>query len=141
MVAVALVAGGSMDTMDGAVAQLTGRVSRFGALLDSTLDRYCEALVLTSLGYVMAKHGRPIGVVLVLVTLFGSVMVSYTRARAEGIGVDIKIGLMTRVERVCIMILMLLTRQILIGLWILAILTQVTVIQRMWFAYRALKYE
>lgn len=128
------------DALDGALARSTGQVSRFGALLDSTLDRYGEAMLLTAIGYWMAEQDQLVGVVLAFVALFGSVMVSYTRARSEGLGIDNKVGLLTRVERVAITILGLLTGQILILLWVLAIATHITTLQRVLHA-RAATHE
>jgi CDP-diacylglycerol--glycerol-3-phosphate 3-phosphatidyltransferase len=123
------------DALDGAVARETGSVSKFGAFLDSTLDRYGEAILLTAIGYHLAQQGDLTGVALAFVTLFGSLMVSYTRARSEGLAIDNKVGLMTRVERVVITILGLLTGHILIMLGVLAITTHVTVIQRIVHTY------
>lgn len=124
-----------LDALDGAVARESGKVTRFGALLDSSLDRYSEALLLGGLAYYMAHRGDEIGVILSFVALAGSVMVSYTRARSEGLGIDNKVGMLTRVERTAITILGLLTGYVTVLLWILAIITQITVIQRMWHAY------
>lgn len=133
--------GASFDALDGTVARLAGKASRFGALFDSTLDRYGEALILSGLAYYLATQGQVVGVVLTLATLFGSVMVSYVRARSEGLGVENKVGLLTRVERVILLALALLTRQVIIGLWVLAILTHVTVIQRVVHLYRATRHD
>lgn len=132
---VAFAVGASFDALDGTVARLTGKANRFGALFDSTLDRYGEALILSGLAYRLAVQGQVIGVVLAFATLFGSVMVSYVRARSEGLGIENKVGLLTRVERVVLLVLALLTRQATIGLWVLAILTHVTVIQRVMHLY------
>ncbi len=133
--------GASFDALDGTVARLAGKASRFGALFDSTLDRYGEALILSGLAYHLATRGQVVGVVLTLATLFGSVMVSYVRARSEGLGVENRVGLLTRVERVILLALALLTRQVNIGLWVLAILTHVTVIQRVVHLYRATRHD
>jgi CDP-diacylglycerol--glycerol-3-phosphate 3-phosphatidyltransferase len=133
--------GAPFDAMDGAVARASGKASRFGALLDSTLDRYGEALVLTGLGYHLAREGQWTGLVLAFVTLLGSVMVSYVRARSEGLGIENKVGLLTRVERVIVMLIALFTGQVVIGLWVLAILTHVTVVQRVWHVFQATRNE
>lgn len=138
---VVLVVGLPLDAMDGAVARKTGKVSRTGALLDSTLDRYGEFLVLAGLAYYFAAAGEVLPVLLVVVTLFGSVMVSYVRARSEGLHIDNKVGLMTRVERAVVTVLALLTGYVTIGLWMLAILTHVTVTQRVWRAIGELEKE
>lgn len=128
---------GPFDALDGAVARASGKVSRFGALLDSTLDRYSEALLLTGIGFSLARGGDWIGLILAFVAMLGSLMVSYTRARSEGLAVDNKVGLLTRFERIVLLSLALLTGWVVPGLWILAILTHFTVAQRVWHVYRA----
>lgn len=127
--------GGCFDGMDGAVARAGGKVSRFGALLDSTFDRYGEGFLLTGLAYHLARVGQYTGVVLTSVVLLGSVMVSYTRARSEGLGIENKAGLFTRFERMAVTILALLTGLVMPGLWLLAVFTQVTVVQRVWHVF------
>ncbi len=134
-----LLAGSIFDAFDGAVARLTGTVSRFGALLDSTLDRYSEGLLFLGLLYFYGTSGRITPLVLVGVTIIGSIMVSYVRARSEGLGLENKVGLFTRVERVVVLVVALLVGQVLIGLWVLAVGTQITVIQRVIEAARQAK--
>ncbi|HQE19594.1 MAG TPA: CDP-alcohol phosphatidyltransferase family protein [Aggregatilineales bacterium] len=136
---VVLIVGMPLDAFDGAVARLTGGATRSGALLDSTLDRYGEFFVLAGLAYYYAVAGQPVPVVLAFVTLFGSVMVSYVRARSEGLQIDNKVGLMTRVERSIVTVLALLTGYVVVGLWLLAVLTHFTVAQRVWHALRAVR--
>jgi CDP-diacylglycerol--glycerol-3-phosphate 3-phosphatidyltransferase len=126
-----------MDAFDGTVARLSGSTkSKFGAFWDSTLDRYSESLVLLGvLLYGLSRNNDWI-VVLAGVTLFGSLLVSYTRSRAETLGVDCKVGIMTRLERVAVTILMLILNPlypdlpVLIGLGLMAVFTHVTVIMR-----------
>lgn len=130
-----------LDALDGAVARESGKVSRFGGLLDSTLDRYTEALLFGAIAYHMTQIGNSIGVILAFAALFGSVMVSYSRARSEGLAIDNKVGLMTRVERTVLTIIGLLTGYVMIMLIVLAVLTQVTVIQRMWRVYHATQMD
>ena len=92
------------DLFDGALARATGRVSSFGALLDSSIDRVSEAVVfLGLLAYYLARDNDQ-GVILVYLALAGSMMVSYVRARSEGLGIECKVGIMTRTERVMLMI-------------------------------------
>ena len=126
-----------MDAFDGTVARLSGSAkSKFGAFWDSTLDRYSESLVL--LGVLIYGLSRNNGwiVVLTCVTVFGSLLVSYARSRAETLGVECKVGIMTRLERVVVTILMLVLNPlypdvpILIGLGLMAVFTNVTVIMR-----------
>lgn len=91
---------GVFDMFDGALARATGKVSDFGALLDSTIDRVSEAVVLLGLLAYYLTADDDLGSVLVYVALVGSIMVSYMRARSEGLGIDCKVGVMTRPERV-----------------------------------------
>jgi len=130
------VVGAPFDAMDGAVARAQGRKSRFGALLDSTLDRYGEGFLLTGLAASLARSGQWSAVALACLTMLGSVLVSYVRARSEGLGIENKVGLLTRLERFIIMSLALLTGQVVIGLWVMVILTHFTVLQRIWRVYR-----
>ncbi|MBW2107990.1 MAG: CDP-alcohol phosphatidyltransferase family protein [Deltaproteobacteria bacterium] len=127
---------GPFDALDGAVARTSGRVSPFGAFLDSCLDRYSEAALLCGLLYwsvVRSCHGL---VLLCFVTMFGSLMVSYTRARAEGLGMACKTGWFTRMERFVVITIMLFTRQFLAGLVVLALMTNMTACQRMVHVYK-----
>ena len=130
-----------LDALDGAVARAGGKVTSFGAFLDSTLDRYGEFLILGGVAYQLSTTGNTTGVMLVMVALFGSVMVSYTRARSEGLGIQNKVGLFTRVERFMILTLTLLLNQVMIGLWLLAVFSHVTVIQRMIRVYQGAERE
>lgn len=127
---------GALDGLDGPLARALGRESRFGAFLDSTLDRYAEGFLLIGLAFWLAENGRSLEVVFVVATLVGSLLVSYTRARAEGLGLDLKIGLLTRVERIAITLLILFSRQFTIGLAALAALVNFTVLQRMVKVYQ-----
>lgn len=90
------------DMLDGQVARLGNMVSRFGALYDSVLDRYCELLTLGGITYYLFCIGLQIGALITFLAMIGSVMVSYVRARAEGIGLECKIGFMQRPERVVV---------------------------------------
>lgn len=90
------------DMLDGQVARLGKMESRFGALYDSVLDRYCELLTLGALSYFLIMAGYPIGALITFAALVGSVMVSYVRARAEGVGIECKVGFMQRPERVVV---------------------------------------
>ena len=91
---------GVFDLFDGALARATGKESDFGALLDSTIDRVSEAVVLLGLLAFYLSTDDDLGAILVYVALVGSIMVSYMRARSEGLGIDCKVGVMTRPERV-----------------------------------------
>jgi len=136
------VAGGLMlvssvlDLVDGALARATGRVSRFGAVLDAVLDRYSEAVVL--LGVVAYQAGREayLPITLACAALTGSVLVSDVRARAEALGFALREGLFTRAERVAVMALALLASAwwegaLTLALWLLAVLANLTALQRL----------
>jgi CDP-diacylglycerol--glycerol-3-phosphate 3-phosphatidyltransferase len=136
---VVLVAG-AFDMLDGALARLTGRVSRFGGILDSTLDRLSEAVVLLALLAVFAREQHVAGCLLAGVTLLGSLMVSYIRARMEGIGIECQAGFFTRPERVVVIALGLLLNQfdhaLLTALAIIACFSFITIAERMIYAWR-----
>lgn len=135
-----LLIGLPLDALDGAVARAMQRKGQFGAMLDSTLDRYADGFIFAGLSYYFAVLGRFDMLLLAQAALLGSILVSYTRARAEGIGVDTKIGLFTRVERVTVIIIMLLAPILLEwGVLVLAIGTNFTAMQRLWFVYNSLK--
>ena len=118
------------DAVDGTMARLSGQTSKAGAFLDSTLDRYVEFFLLTGLMWYFLTNGNPTGIVFTMVTLAGSILISYARARAEGLGLECKVGLMTRVERFIIFIPSLIFHFPLIAMVVMAILTHVTAIQR-----------
>lgn len=139
MAGVLTILSGPFDALDGAVARASGTAGKFGALLDSTLDRYSEAMLLGGIGFSLARSGDWIGLILSFVAILGSLMVSYTRARSEGLAVENKGGLLSRLERVVLISLALLTGWVVPGLWILAILTHITVAQRVWHVYRAVQ--
>ncbi len=102
-IAGALIIGFSLfDMLDGQVARLGNMASRFGALCDSVLDRYCELLTLGAIAYYLICAGRPVGAFITFLAMVGSVMVSYVRARAEGLGIECKVGFMQRPERVAV---------------------------------------
>ena len=127
---------GPFDALDGALARIAGLETRFGAFLDSFIDRYSEAAVLFGILYWSNFQGSRILVGLTFLTLLGSLMVSYARARAEALNISCKVGLFTRLERFIVLTLALLTKQLLIGLVILACLTNFTALQRMFHVYR-----
>ena len=97
---VVVLAAGLLDLMDGALARATRKVTRFGGLLDSVTDRITESIVLLGLLVMFVHEASMEGAVLAFVSVVSSVMVSYVRARAEGLGVECEVGVMTRPERV-----------------------------------------
>lgn len=130
-----LIIAAGIDGIDGALARQIGRPTKFGAFLDSVLDRLSESAVLLGLAWwYMSQPGR-LEEILAYVTLVGSTMVSYTRARAEGIGVDCEVGLFTRVERCIILIAALILGVTSQALWLLAVGTMITTIHRILFVY------
>lgn len=94
---------GLVDALDGVMARRKGVVSRVGAFLDSTTDRIVEGIVLAGLTYHFAALGRPLDAMLVVLLLTASVLISYTRARAEALGIDCTVGIITRAERIVIL--------------------------------------
>lgn len=124
------------DAVDGAMARLSGKVTRFGALLDSTLDRFAEIFLLGGLLVYYMGRGDKLAVVLAFLAMGGSLMVSYVKARAESLNFEVKIGLLSRVERLIVLIICLLINQPMIALWILAILANFTAVQRLLYVLK-----
>jgi CDP-diacylglycerol---glycerol-3-phosphate 3-phosphatidyltransferase len=122
----------AFDALDGAVARASGTASPFGAFLDSLTDRYAEAVIFTPLLLLFAGQQQVGLVVACAGALVGSLLVSYARARAEGLGVDCEIGLLQRPERVILMAAGLIVPDLLLApvIVLLAVVTNVTVLQR-----------
>jgi len=129
---------GCFDMLDGALARLAKKVTPFGAFLDSTLDRVSEGVVLAAISYLLASQGRSIDAALVVLALLGSILVSYTRARAESLGLECKVGLMSRPERVILIALGLFFNVLPYVIYIMLALTVFTVVQRVVHTYRQL---
>jgi CDP-diacylglycerol--glycerol-3-phosphate 3-phosphatidyltransferase len=127
----------AFDAVDGAMARGQGRVSRFGAFLDSTLDRWTELFLYGALVWHYLTVGADAVVLLAVAALATSFMVSYTRARAEGIGLTCKEGVFTRFERLLALIIGLLTGLTPWALALIAVLAGFTAIQRIVLTYRA----
>ena len=127
-----LLVASAFDTLDGAVARVRNEITEFGAFLDSTLDRYVEVAYYGALIWLFLERDNPGGVILSFVVLSGSIMVSYTRARAEGLGLHGKVGILQRPERLILLgIALIISDWLLIpALWIMAVVTNVTVLQR-----------
>jgi CDP-diacylglycerol--glycerol-3-phosphate 3-phosphatidyltransferase len=132
-----VIAVGLFDMLDGAVARVRGMKTRFGAFLDSTLDRYSEAVLLAG---VLVVHPEVQTALLVVAALTGSLLVSYSRAKAEGkdIGVHGEVGWLPRPQRVVLLAAGLITGLIIPALWVLAVFTNVTTIQRVLHVRRQL---
>jgi len=127
------------DMLDGALARIAQKVTPFGAFLDSTLDRASEGAILVAVAYSFARQGHPVDVALVVVALLGSLLVSYTRARAEALGLECKVGLMSRPERIVLIAIGLFFNVLPYVIYILAALTTFTVVQRVVHTYRELR--
>lgn len=129
----------ALDMLDGAVARATQRATRFGAFLDSTIDRYVEAIIFLALLVVYAPRGDALTNVAIFLAAVGSLMVSYTRARAEGLGLRCEVGLLPRPERIIILALGLMSGLTVPALWLLSLLTNFTAAQRIWHVWRVTK--
>jgi CDP-diacylglycerol---glycerol-3-phosphate 3-phosphatidyltransferase len=147
---VAFVVGSVMDTLDGRYSRMSGKGTPFGAFLDSTLDRVEEGVVLTTVAAWFAANGNEVAVAACVITVLGSLMVSYTRARAEALGVECKVGLATRPVRVVILSFGLLFAKIFsigdlspleIAIYAMALLTTFTVLQRVLHVRRELNSQ
>jgi CDP-diacylglycerol--glycerol-3-phosphate 3-phosphatidyltransferase len=145
---VAFIVGSIMDTLDGRYSRMSGKGTPFGAFLDSTLDRLEEGIVLTAVAAYFASRHNQAAVAAVVVAVLGSLMVSYTRARAEALGVQCKVGLATRPVRVVIISIgLVFARGASLGqfellapaVYVLAGLSLVTVAQRIWHVRRELR--
>lgn len=133
--ALLLAAAAAFDALDGGLARLTNRVTKFGAFLDSTTDRWAEAAIYGGLLWWYMGQGARLEGMLVYAAIIGSLLVSYARARAEGLGIECKVGLFTRFERIAVLMLGLLSGQMLIALVLLAVLSNFTAVQRIWHVY------
>lgn len=130
-----VLAGGFFDILDGAVARINDNTTRFGAFLDSVLDRYSDAFILLAIAENLSNNNHYNGVFLSLFALIGSFLISYSRARAEGIGEECKYGLMERTERILLISFGAITDLIIPVLWVLSILTHFTVFQRIYYVW------
>ena len=127
---VVYLAAGVLDLLDGILARLAKMASPFGAFLDSTLDRVSEGVVFAAIAYRFALEGNAVDASLVVLALLGSFLVSYTRARAEGLGAECKVGIVTRAERVILLVFGLLSGLLPHVIYLLIALTALTVSQR-----------
>ena len=133
LAAFVFVVGSLLDILDGALARAGGKTTPFGAFLDSTTDRVSEGFMLTAIAYVFARHGNPIFVAVAMAAVAGSFLVSYTRARAEALGLRGDVGIGSRAERVVV-----ITAGLVLAPWgvlawaiaLLAVTAWITVVQR-----------
>lgn len=124
---------GLFDLLDGALARFAKQATKFGAILDSTVDRISEAAIFCGLLIWYIPRGSEIEILLIFAVLIGSFLTSYIRARAEGIGLECQVGLFTRAERVIVLVLGLLLNQVFIALCVMGVLVYVTVVQRLFY--------
>jgi len=123
---------GPVDALDGTMARLRGEPSSFGGFVDSVTDRYSELVIFGGLLIHFLAQGNNLACLLIYFAAAGSVMVSYVKSRAETQGFDCKIGILTRVERYLVLAPLLVFNQPMIALWIIAVLANVTAIQRIY---------
>ena len=147
---VAFIVGSIMDTLDGRYSRMSGKGTPFGAFLDSTIDRVEEGIVLAAVGAYFSSRGNDLAVAAVVVTVLMSLMVSYTRARAEALGVECKVGIATRPVRVVILSAgLLFAKGASLGdfellepaIYVMAVLTTFTTLQRVAHVRRELNRQ
>ena len=135
-----VIAAGFFDMLDGSLARNTNQVTKFGGILDSTLDRLSEAALMVSIRVVFGKNGSIPGIWITSIALVSSMMVSYIRSRAESAGIDCEVGLFTRPERVVILAIGLLlsgfNNALLITLGIISLFSVITVIHRLIYTWK-----
>ena len=136
---IVILIGGLFDMFDGIVARVGGKTTKFGAFLDSVLDRYSDAFLFLAIAWYLAGKGDHPGAFLSLGTLVGAFLISYTRARAEGLGESCHTGIMERPERIILLIFATVTGWIVPVLWIMLVLTHITVVQRIYYVSRLMR--
>lgn len=130
---------GFFDVLDGVIARANNKTTDFGAFLDSVLDRYSDAFLLTGFFFYFLRNDSITGMYLSVGTLAGSMLVSYVKARAESLGRDCHTGLMERPERVILLIVAALTGWMLPVMWTMFVLTHATVVQRILYVRRQMR--
>jgi CDP-diacylglycerol--glycerol-3-phosphate 3-phosphatidyltransferase len=121
-----------VDALDGTMARLRGEPTDFGGFVDSVTDRYSELVIFAGLLYYFIGQNNTLAAMLVFASASGSILVSYTRARAEALDFDAKIGTLTRVERYLVLAPGLIFNIPVISMWIIAIFANITALQRIW---------
>ncbi|MHB0924584.1 MAG: CDP-alcohol phosphatidyltransferase family protein [Bellilinea sp.] len=124
------------DALDGTMARLRGKTSRFGGFLDSVVDRYAELILVGGLLVYYIQQANWLAIALAYAAAAGSIMVSYTKARGESLGFKVNVGLLTRVERYLVIIPCLLFNIPLVLLWVLALFTNFTALQRIFTVFK-----
>lgn len=123
--------GSCLDLLDGTLARTTNQSSQAGAVLDSTLDRVSEGVVFIAIAYVFAQRGQLLDVTLVFAAALAAFLVSYVRARAEGVGIQCKVGSVVRPERVLILTLGMMLDALPVAIYLLLALNSLTLLQRL----------
>ncbi len=136
-----LIATSLLDNVDGTLARLNGKPTKFGAFLDSVLDRVSESVILLAIAWWYMGQAGLVEEILAYVSIVGSFLVSYARGRAETLGIECKVGLFTRVERCIVVIAALILGLTSQALWLLAIGTVLTALHRVIHVYKAAKDE
>lgn len=136
-----ILAMGPIDALDGTMARLRGEPSEFGAFVDSVTDRYSELVIFGGLLFYYIQQGDWMMALVTYVAAGGSVLVSYVRARAASLGYDTKVGVLTRMERYLVLAPTLVLNIPWVGLWIIAVLANVTAVQRIWDIRRQIHSE
>jgi len=128
--------GGVFDMLDGVVARTNSKNTRFGAFLDSTIDRYCDAIIFIAITWYFFNRGELLGMLLTVGAMVGALLISYVRARAEGLGIECKVGIMERPERIVLISIGCITGLIFYTILLVFILNHLTVIQRIIHVYK-----
>ena len=127
---------GPVDALDGTMARLRGEPKPFGAFVDSVTDRYSELVIFLGLLLYYNELGDAVSTLGVYLAAAGSILVSYVRARAQSLGYEAKVGILTRVERYAVLAPTLIFNIPLVGIWIIAALANLTALQRIWHVRR-----
>lgn len=134
-----MILSGALDVLDGALANAAGRITRFGGFLDSVVDRYSDLVIWLGIIIFYARIGNLFYLVLSGIALIGTLMISYTRARAENLIPSCKVGFMERPERHITLMLGAIADHLVVAVWILAITTQIDALHRILYTRRQLK--
>jgi phosphatidylglycerophosphate synthase len=121
------------------VARTKGKTTKFGAFIDSVLDRYSDAFIFLAIAWYLAAKGNHTGALISLGTLVGAFLISYSRARAEGLGETCHTGIMERPERIVLLAFAAITGWLLPVLWIMLVLTHITVVQRIYYIWKLMR--
>lgn len=134
-----IILGGFFDMLDGIVARVNGKKTEFGALLDSTLDRYSDSIIFISIAWYFFDSNNLTGVIFTIISLVGAFLISYVRARAEGINIKCNVGLLERPERIVLIAFGCIMDLLLFIIILLSILSHLTAFQRIIHVYRETK--